>query len=154
MQSADNAGGHGLAHACGKADGKDKIANLELAGIGKRNGRQVLCFHLDDGEVEVGIGASALRLQLASIGEGHGNLLGVLDDVIVGDDETLTCVIDNAGAGATYLTRFAIFGAGLWRDVAADLDADHRRRELLEKGSDLERCLARKSAGIRRNAPR
>jgi hypothetical protein len=76
----------------------------------------------------------------------------MLDNVTISDDETLTRVIDNAGAGAVYLTRLRLFGAGLRRDVAPDLDADHRRREFLEKGSDLERCLARKRrAGIRRN---
>ncbi len=62
VQSADDTGANRLAHACGKADGKHEIANLKLAGVGERNGRQVFRLHLDNGEVEVGIGANALRL--------------------------------------------------------------------------------------------
>jgi len=116
----------------GKANGQHKIANLKLAGICEWNRCQVFRLHLDNGKIEVRICANALRFQLAAVCEGHGDLLGMLDDVTIGDDETLTRVIDNTGTGAMYFTRLGLFGAGLRRDVSRDLDADHRRREFLD----------------------
>src|SRR4029077_17999701 len=110
VQTSDDARGHRLAHAGGKADGKHKIANLKLPGIGERNGRQVFRLHLDDGDVEVGIGADVFCLQLAAIGESNGDLFGMLDNVTIGDDETLAGIIDDAGARAAYLTRLGLFG--------------------------------------------
>ena len=53
--------------------------------------------HLQHGDVDLGVLADDLGLQLAAVGEDDDDLVGVADDVIVGDDDA-GGVDDEAGA--------------------------------------------------------
>ena len=52
----------------------------------------------DDGEVGPGIGSHDATAQLPTIGEANIDALGLTDDVMVGQEETIGCEQD-AGAG-------------------------------------------------------
>ena len=90
-QGGDDAAGHGLADAEGVSDGEHQVADLELVGIAKFEIRQRLAARVDaqNGQVRAFVGADDDRLVLAAVGEHDGNLVGALDDVVVGDDEAL-----------------------------------------------------------------
>ncbi len=78
-------------------------------------------------------------------------MFGVLDDVIISDDETLMRVVDNAGAGATYLARLVLLApasGGTW-PVISTLTTG---ASFLRRGATLS--VAWRSAAVSRNAPR
>ena len=98
VQAADDPGGHGLADRLRIADGEHEIPDLEAIGITEREFRQAIRAHLDDGHVGLGIGTDATRRQRAAVGELHRDLVGMVDDMTVGDDEPAARVEHHAGA--------------------------------------------------------
>ena len=60
--------------------------------LGKANG-----IDLDDGEIGIGICPDGLGIEAAPIRERDRNRFGILDDVVVGEDEAFRCIDDRAG---------------------------------------------------------
>ena len=64
------------------------------------NGGQIVRLDLDHRDVDIGIAADPrFAGSIAAVGERHRDLVGVLDDVIVGEDKALIGVKNHAGAG-------------------------------------------------------
>ena len=70
---------------------------------------------LEHGDVDLGVGADQLGAQLLPVGEDHDDLVGVGDDVVVGDDDALW-VDDEARAERVRLPL-----AVMWRVLAVPL---------------------------------
>jgi len=65
----------------------DLLADLEIIAVPEHGNREVvLGIDLDEGDVCLGIGPPHLRLVASPVGEGHLDVVGILDDVVVGDD--------------------------------------------------------------------
>ena len=85
---AHDAGGDGERQAFAQriADRQHPLADPGVVAVAERDGRQVLGVDLEHGHVGVGIGADDLRLELPPVEQAHGDLLGALDHVVVGQD--------------------------------------------------------------------
>ena len=160
-QRRDDAAGDCLADAEGIADGKHEIAHLHRIGIGELDGRQVAPDVADDAQ-DREIGALVLQhdlgIELAAIGERHTDLIGKLNDVIVGDDQAIGADDDpgaeralHALAGpategvAEELAEEGIGEEG--RDLALDgargIDVDDGRRHALDHRRERKLHLGR-----------
>jgi hypothetical protein len=82
-----------------------KIADLKLTRVPERDRGEPLRRHGDDGEIEIWVAADPLRLQHAAIGERHRYVVGVLEDMIVGDDEAPLRIVNHAGSDAVDFAR-------------------------------------------------
>ncbi len=122
-QRRDDAAGDRLADAEGIADGEHEIADLELIGIRQRQGRQ-LClarFDLEHGELHALIGQQDMGGVFAPVAQHHGDLIAVLDHMVVGDDQPI---------GPQDHARAQRVLDPLLRHAAAEIIAE----ELLEEG--------------------
>ena len=92
-------GGHRLAQAERRADRHDQLADLQLAAVapGQRADSSVLST-LITATSDLGSVPTTLADGLDAVVEGHGDLLGVLDDVVIGQD-VAAVVVDEPGAG-------------------------------------------------------
>src|SRR5207248_415613 len=111
------------------ADGEDPVADLGAVGVAELHGRQGLrCVDLDDGDVGLGIGADDLGEMPVVEGvigvavELDVDLVGFVDDVIVGNDVTAR-VDDEARAEG--------FALGVAGAVIATLAAEEAVEEVL-----------------------
>ncbi len=95
LERRDDAGRHALAQPERRADGHDQLANLELAAVALGKRRVAGVVDLDDRHVRLLVGADHRRLGLDTVPERDGDLFGVFDDVVVGQDMTLV-VVDEA----------------------------------------------------------
>ena len=133
--------GDRLADAEGVADRQRDIADVDLGGISDRHGGQVVEIDLERREVGFRVHTHDLGERLAAIAQGDLNLVGALDDVVVGQDIAVTGEND-AGAQARQhaLAAQGVFpvelveeGVGHQRmlavvlDLARGVDVDHRR---------------------------
>ncbi len=83
----DDARGHGRADSERVAHGQDRVADAQGIGIAPLDGRQlVLRIDLQHRDVVLGVGADQRRGQLLAVVELDGDLLRVVDDMVVGDD--------------------------------------------------------------------
>ena len=83
---ADDAGADGGLQIERIADRDHPVADLELVGVAKLRGGQVLGVgEFDDREIALGVGLDRGGLELATVGEFHRDLIGPLDDMVVGD---------------------------------------------------------------------
>src|SRR5690606_15261306 len=82
----DDAGGGRAAQAERVADGDHPVADPRLRGVLEVHVGIVVPLDLQNGEVGALVAADHGRLQLALVLEDDGDLLGVLDHVVVGDD--------------------------------------------------------------------
>ena len=116
-QGRDDALRDGLLEAKRAAHGHDPVAHLQGGGVAHLDGRDGVSLEvrLDHGEVAGGVRAHELGVVALAV-DGHGNAVGVLDDVVVGDDVAFG-VKHHAGAQALA----GIIGAG---------DRDHGRQGL------------------------
>ncbi len=116
----DDAGGDGLRETERAADGKHPVADFGGLGVAEFDGRQRgIGVVLDDGDVGLGIdaddsrGAALEALSIVGIaGELDVDLVGLVDDVIVGDDVAAR-VNDEAGAESLALAAYAVKGSSL-----------------------------------------
>ena len=67
-----------------------------------------LGIDLEHGDVGLGVGADQLRLELGAIVEVDLDLVGIGDDVVVGDDDALLGVDHEAGAQRLHLAVAAV----------------------------------------------
>jgi hypothetical protein len=101
---ADDAGRDRVAQAEGIADREDPVADAQIVGIAEVHRRQLLAVGIDTdhGEIGLRIASDDLRLVLL-VGRGlHDDLVGILDDVIVGHDQAVG-VDDETGSQAALL---------------------------------------------------
>ena len=86
-KGADNTGRHGMVELEGTANGQHPIANLDGIRIPQFCRRQVLAgVNLDDRQVRPDIGADKFRVILGLVVQDHLDLVGLIDDVVVGQD--------------------------------------------------------------------
>src|SRR5581483_2142151 len=146
-QSAHDAGSDGLTEPERIADGHHEVADFEPFGVAKRQGSEILGRYLDNGYVRVGVSTDPRGLETAAVGERHRDLIGMLNHVIVGDDETLLRINDHARSGGAYLP----FGRKLGEveeaakkgiveewilllcDAPLDCNVDHARSHFLDE---------------------
>jgi hypothetical protein len=84
----------------GIADRDHPVADPALVGIAELGGRQRLLvgrLDLEHGDVDPAVGADQLGLELGVVAQDHRDVLGALDDVVVGEDVALA-VDDEARA--------------------------------------------------------
>ena len=81
------------------AHGDGQLADLERGRVAQLGGRQAGRVDLDEREVGVGVDAGDRAVEGPAVGEHDADLVGVLDDVMVGQDEAVG-VDDDARAGA------------------------------------------------------
>src|SRR5699024_696497 len=98
-QSADDAGGDGMSQAERIAYGNDEVAHAQPVGIAQRQLSEIFSVDLNHGKIRVGILADKLGVEFAPIVEAHGYRLGVIHHVVIGDDDALVGINDDAGAG-------------------------------------------------------
>ena len=81
---------HGLADRERIADREHQVADLQRIGIGEFERREALAVGLDPQHRKIGAGVleDDLGLELAPVGERDPHLVGAVDHVMVGDDET------------------------------------------------------------------
>src|SRR5262249_53163658 len=95
---ADDAVGHGAGPAERGADGQDAVADLHGPAVAQFEGGQVaLGVDADDGQVGLGVDLDLLGREPAAVGQHDLDLVGAVDDVVVGQDDALG-VDDEAGA--------------------------------------------------------
>ena len=94
----DDAGGHRAAEAERIADRDHPFAEPQLVGIAELHGlERLLRLHPQQREIDLGVAAEDLRLEARAVVEDDGDLVGVGDDVIVGDHDAGR-IDDEAGA--------------------------------------------------------
>ena len=71
------------------AHGDGQLADLEGGRVAQLRGRQAGGLDLDEGEVGVGVDARDGALEAAAVREHDADRVGVLDDVVVGEDEAV-----------------------------------------------------------------
>ncbi len=82
----DDASRHRLPDVERIADGKHQVAHPQAVAVSERDGGKILRLDLDDGDIGLGVGADDLAFELAVVREGHLELVGAFDDVVVGQD--------------------------------------------------------------------
>ncbi len=127
VQCADDAGGDRAAEAERVADGDDGVARHQLAAVAEGDRRHRRGdVHLQECEVHALHLADQAGLQETLILGHHGDVVGALDDMTVGND-IAGRIDDEAGALrllADELRRSLAVLGGLLRG-GADVDADH-----------------------------
>ena len=108
------------------AHGDGQLAHLDAGGVAQRRRRQLGAVDLDEREVGVGVHARDLAVEDLAVREHDAHGVGILDDVVVGEDEA-GGVDDDARAGAALheaLGRLpgVLAGGG----VAGDVDGHDR----------------------------
>ena len=152
---ADDAGRNGLLQAEGTADGHHPFADLQVRGAAQAgHGQVALGLDLDQGQVGLRIAADDLGLELALVLEFYLDVVGVFDDMVVGDDVT-ALVNDKPGADPAlpallgrYLLAERVHPKGvalkLTQAVPAlgrllNLDVHDRRAHLFCQGAEVVR---------------
>ncbi len=106
---ANDSGGDGGIQSKGAAEGQNPIADLYAIGITELgSGEFVVRFNFDYGEIGVFVDADYVRVVMSGIAvNGDLNFCGLVNDVIVGEDEALL-VNDDSGAEAAFSVLAAI----------------------------------------------
>ena len=120
------------------ADGDGDLAALELRAVAQfRRGQRDVGLDPDEREIGVGIVAEHARLKLAAFERQEIDQPGALDDMAVGEGETVGRN-DDAGARA---------GAAA---LLAHVDAHHARADAFDDARDDARVLVEHGAVVRR----
>jgi hypothetical protein len=89
----------------GIADRHHAVADARLVAVAELDGLQrLVALDLQHSDVDFGVLAEHLGLQLAAVGEDHHHVVGVADHVVVGDDDAAG-VDDETGAERGALAR-------------------------------------------------
>ncbi len=105
VAGGDDARGHGLAEAERIADRHHAVADPRLVAVAELDGLQrLVALDLQHRDVDLGILADHLGLELAAVVEDDDDVVGVADDVVVGDNDAAG-VDDEAGAERLRLLR-------------------------------------------------
>ena len=156
-QRRDDARGHGLPEAERIPHGDDEIPDAQRAGIGQRNLDQIVGIHPQHGNVGITVAADNFGAQFAPVLERYVDFVGVLDHVLVGQDQAVGGIDDDPGAQAgRFLDAFDIGQVeeaakkGVVRnrqlDASASLaargDVDHRRGNAFKHRRQARQRLA------------
>jgi len=109
-RGADNAGGDGLAHAEGIADGQHKVAHLDFIAVGHWHKRQVLRLHFDDGDIRLRVPPDYFGRQLPAVLQRDFHLVGAVHHVVIG--ENIAIFGDNHTGAQPELARDTELPAG------------------------------------------
>src|SRR5262249_44191537 len=105
---ADDPRGDGVVEPERVADGDHPVTDLERVGVAElRDRERVLAVDLQHGEIGLRIAPEDLGRQLAAVAERHGDLLRVLDDVVVRQHDTVLPDDEAGPHGARGLTAAA-----------------------------------------------
>ena len=153
-ERADDARGHRLADAERIADREHDVADLEVVDVAERDHRQLVEVDLQHRDVGIGVGADRAGARAAAVAERDLDVVGAVDDVVVGEQVALGRD-DHARAEADlallrHLARTVaeeeaerrIVGARPRRVGPARGDAHHRRRGALGGGGVAHRRRA------------
>ena len=98
---ADDALRHCLAEPERIADGEHDIAGAQVVRSAKGHDRRIVEGDPQHREIRVRIRADDLRRRHASVGQLHADLIGALNDMMIGDEVALL-IDDHAGAKAAF----------------------------------------------------
>ena len=137
-----------MAEVVGVADGHHEIAHRQLVGIAEGQLAQVLAFDFQQGDVRGRIAAHQLGLELAPVLQRHADVVGVVDDVVVGHHMPCVGVDDDAGAAALPLAETRqvaeeLAQARVRAHAHAHLDVDHRRGDFRQHRREGELAVVR-----------
>ena len=135
----DDADAHAAAEAERVADRHHPVAHAHLAGIAERHGLERF-LRLDLQECQVGLGVVPQDLgdfQARAVGEVDKDLVGALDDVVVGNHEPGR-IDDEARAERTYLARQTV--AALFVEEIVEELLEGRALGARPAGSAVGRC--------------
>ena len=153
-QRAHDARGDGVLQSERVADRDHVVADLELARIAERHGDQIRLLSLQYCDIGAFVAADDFGAESAVIEQGDGDLAGVLDHVVIGDDVAVFRVDDDARSCALELalTRLRILrsveksaekgivqeriAAGLLFDGPTRGDVHDGRRDALDHGGE------------------
>ncbi len=123
---ANDSGGDGGIQSEGAAKGQDPIADLYTVGIAElSSGEFVVGVNFDDGEIGVFVDADYVGVVMSGIAiDGDLNFCGLVNDVIVGEDETFF-VNDYSGAEAAFSVLAAV---GRIEEAVEEILEDHLAR--------------------------
>ena len=132
---ADDAGRDGLLETVRVADRHDGFAHLEPRRVAEGNDGEPLGVDLQEHQIRPGIATQHRGGQLAAVGQRHPDVLGAVNDVVVGDDESVR--VDHEARAEALL------------GVAAQVAVDARRADVDDGG--LERARQRHPRRRRRD---
>ena len=84
-----NTGCNGTGQVKGVTYSQNPLSHFEGIAIAKGNGRKILCIHLDKGDIASRVATYKLGTEGAIIVEGNGDLIGIINNVIIGNDEPI-----------------------------------------------------------------
>ena len=114
-EEADHADGDGVFVAERIADRAHPLAHPQRRGVAeRRHGQPRLSVDLDQRDIGVRVGSDDARAHRAAVRQFHGDALGAIDDVVVGEDAAVG-VDDEPAAGAAVRTIAVLARAELER---------------------------------------
>ena len=153
LLGADDAAGHRLLQTERVADGHHGLAHLEAVGVAERKRGQVAPLDLQQRDVGARVEPDDLRLVLAMVAQPYHDLVGVGDDVDVGDDVAVWRS-DHARAEALAAARrLAITRAALEEPPEELVGQRAARLRLLRRG-DVDDSRPRRLREIHPDAKR
>ena len=139
VEAAHDARGDGARELTQRvAHGDGQLADADGGGVAQLGGRQAGGVDAHEREVGVGVDAGDLALEDAAVGEHHAHRVGILDDVMVGQDEPVG-LDDDPRAGALLdeaLGPVAVAGDLALVDGRRDVDGDDGRGDALDDADD------------------
>ncbi len=120
-QGAHDAHGHGAPQFPRVANGNHALPHAQAARVAKLQGKEAfrVHVHLEHGQVAVLVAGDEYGRRHPAVGKGDAHLLGVHDDVVVGDNVPL--FVNDKTRAAAKLDHFAVIVVG------GHVDADHGR---------------------------
>ena len=94
----DNARSHGLAETKWIADRHHEITDAQIFAISEGQCGQTGGLNLDHRDIGIGIRTNRLRFKRAAIAKDHGDLIGTLDHMVIGQDQAALGIHDHARA--------------------------------------------------------
>ena len=90
-QGTDDTDGQRFGQAEGVADGDDPFADLQFVRVAQIHGGQALCIvDLQYGHIGLAVGADQFdTLKLTAVAQDDMNFIGIVDNVVVGQDVTV-----------------------------------------------------------------
>ena len=85
----DDAGCHGVVQSERVADGDGPFPRLQLIGVTEGCYRQVLCHHLDHGDIGEGVTSEHLAVEAAPVRKRDLHPVSATDNMFIGEDQSI-----------------------------------------------------------------